>query len=84
MKREDIFLALKRNMCEVVEGATEVDITEAASLVDDFGADSLEVVEVVSRTMKELRIRVPRTRLAEPKNIGELVDLFAVTAGIEA
>ena len=42
----------------------------------EFGADSLEAVEVASRTMKQLKIRVPRTELSKAKTIGELLDMF--------
>jgi acyl carrier protein len=80
MDRETIFSTLKSNMQEIIEGARGRSIEETHSLVSDFHADSLEVVEVVSRTMKQLRIRVPRTQLSEPKNIGQLVDLFCRAA----
>jgi acyl carrier protein len=42
----------------------------------DFGADSLEVVEVTSRSMKQLGLRVPRSDLVKVSNIGELADAF--------
>jgi polyketide biosynthesis acyl carrier protein len=80
MNREEILSVLKSNMQEVLEGAKGKEISETQSLVSDFGADSLEIVEVVSRTMKQLRVKINRTKLAEPKNIGELVDLFAQSA----
>lgn len=40
------------------------------------GAQSLDLLEIVAASMRELRIRVPRTRLRELKNINELVDVF--------
>jgi acyl carrier protein len=42
----------------------------------DYGADSLEMVEVVSRSMKQLRIKVPRTKLLHVTNLRELLDVF--------
>ncbi|MCB9604507.1 MAG: acyl carrier protein [Sandaracinus sp.] len=85
MNREDIRTALVANMQAVIEGARGVEIGEQQSLVDDFGADSLEIVEVVSRTMKKLKIKVPRTELGKAKNIGELIDLFVkASSGAEA
>ena len=80
MDRETIFSTLKQNMQEIIEGARGRSIEETHSLVCDFHADPLEIVEVVSRTMKQLRIRVPRTQLSEPKNLGPLVDLFCRAA----
>jgi acyl carrier protein len=41
-----------------------------------LGASSLDIVEVVSCSMRELRVRVPRSELQGLKNIGELVGLL--------
>jgi acyl carrier protein len=46
----------------------------------DLGADSLQIVEVVSRSMKELRLKVPRTDLSRASNLRDLVDLFEKAA----
>jgi acyl carrier protein len=82
MVREEIFGAIESNMKNVIEGARNRPVSEQQSLVDDFGADSLEIVEVVSRTMKQLRIKIPRTQLSGAKNIGQLVDLFVQNAPV--
>ena len=42
----------------------------------NVGADSLEIVEVVSRSMKQLRLKVPRTELSGARNLKELIDMF--------
>ncbi|MFC0109385.1 phosphopantetheine-binding protein [Kibdelosporangium aridum] len=73
--REDIFAVVKKNIATVIEGAEGLEVTETASM-KDFGADSLEMVEVVSRSMKELRIKIPRTELSTVSNLKELVDIF--------
>lgn len=73
--REDIFFVIKKNIATVIEGAEGLEVTETASM-KDFGADSLEMVEVVSRSMKELRIKIPRTELSTVSNLKELVDIF--------
>lgn len=78
--RDEIFTVIQANIVKVVEDATPEAITPEANLKDNFGADSLEIVEVVSRSMKELKIKVPRTELSKATNIGELVDLFANAA----
>ncbi|MEM7474797.1 MAG: phosphopantetheine-binding protein [Planctomycetota bacterium] len=76
MERNEIMSVLQETILQVIDKAEDSQIIESASLIDDFGADSLQVVEVVSRTMRRLKIRVRRTELSKPKNIGELVDLF--------
>jgi acyl carrier protein len=73
--RDEMFAVVKSNIQEIVEGAKGIDIKETDSM-RDFGADSLEIVEVVSRSMKDLKIKVPRTELSGAKNLKDLLDLF--------
>ncbi len=79
MTREQIFEVIKANMLKIVEGARDKEVDETASM-KDYGADSLEMVEVVSRSMKELRIKVPRTELSAAKNLKDLLDAFEKAA----
>ena len=79
MTRDEIFEVLKANMFKVVEGSRDVPISETASM-KDYGADSLEMVEVVSRSMKQLKIKVQRTELSTAKNLKQLLDLFEKAA----
>jgi acyl carrier protein len=75
MTRSDIFTVIESNVRKIVENTEGLEITEQMSL-RDLGADSLQIVEVVSRSMKELRLKVPRTDLMGAQNLKELVDLF--------
>ncbi len=75
MSREEIFAVIKTNVQTIVEGAQGKEITEANSM-RDFGADSLEMVEVVSRSMRQLKVKVPRSELAGAKGLHDLVDIF--------
>jgi len=79
MNREVIFEAIKSNMHMIIPGADGHEILETNSM-RDFGADSLEMVEVVSRSMKQLKIKVPRAKLLPVKNLKELVDVFEESA----
>ena len=83
MTREDIKNVIYNNIRNIVEGAKDADIQETNTM-RDFGADSLQSVEVVSRSMKELRIKVPRTELSTATNLKELVDLFERSAAAPA
>jgi acyl carrier protein len=74
-----MFATVKANIREIVEGARDVEIREDQSM-RDLGADSLEIVEVVSRSMKQLRLKVPRTQLSGASNLKELLDLFEKSA----
>ena len=77
--REEMFEVVKSNIQEIVEGAKGIDIKETDSM-RDFGADSLEIVEVVSRSMKDLKIKVPRTELSGARSLKDLLDLFEKSA----
>jgi acyl carrier protein len=63
-------------MTDIIESTRGKEILESHRMLGDFQADSLEVVEVISRTMKQLKTKIPRTRLNEAKNIGDLLDMF--------
>jgi acyl carrier protein len=75
MSREEIFGVIKANIYEIIAGAQGKEIEESNSM-RDFGGDSLEIVEVVSRSMKQLRLKVPRTELMEVNDLKGLVDVF--------
>jgi polyketide biosynthesis acyl carrier protein len=75
MNRQQIFTVIQSNMRSVIEGVDGQEVKESQSM-RDFGADSLQIVEVVSRSMKELKIRVPRTELMKAQNLSELLNLF--------
>ena len=79
MTREEMFAVVKANMEEIIESAKGLDIKETDSM-RDIGADSLEIVEVVSRSMKQLKIKVPRTELTKATNLKDLLDLFEKAA----
>jgi acyl carrier protein len=70
-----MFEVVKANIERIVEEAAGREISEGTSMVD-LGADSLQIVEVVSRSIKELRLKVPRTELASAQTVKDLLDLF--------
>ena len=43
----------------------------------DYGANSLDIVEVVSGAMRELKVKVPRTELNKLTNLDGLVGLLS-------
>lgn len=79
MSREEIFSVLKENIVKVIEGTQDITIKESDSM-KDYGADSLEMVEVVSRSMKQLKTKVRRTELSKAANLGDLIDMFEAAA----
>lgn len=60
------------------ENLHDIDVSEVTpeSSMRDYGANSLDIIEVVSATMRELEIRVPRSELSQVDNIDELAEKF--------
>ena len=75
MTRAEMFAVVKANIERIVEDAEGKPMSEEISL-RELGADSLQIVEVVSRSMKELRVKVPRTELSKARSLKDLLDLF--------
>ncbi len=75
MEREKVLSVILKNLKQNVDGLEEKTIDTKRSMID-YGASSLDIVEIVSGSMRELRIKVPRTELANLKNIDELADLL--------
>lgn len=79
MNRDTIRQVVLNNLAESIEGldAATIDTTKS---MKDLGANSLDIVEVVSSSMRELRIKIPRAELADLTNIDQLVDRLHLAA----
>lgn len=75
MTREEIRSVVLKNLVESVESLSGKEIDTSRSM-KDLGANSLDIVEIVSCSMRELRVKVPRSELAKLTNVDELVDLL--------
>ena len=73
MTRDDVLEVIKKNFLEIVEDV-EYDQLDPSKSMKDYGATSLDMVEVVSASMRELRVKIPRSELNEITNIDGLVD----------
>ncbi len=73
---QHVFEVVRKHLVDIVPDIDPDDVLPHASM-KELGANSLDIVEVVSCAMRELRVRVPRSELADLKDIGGLVDLLA-------
>jgi polyketide biosynthesis acyl carrier protein len=74
MTKDEVFAVLKKFIMEQLEDEVEEsDITIKKSMLD-LGANSLDIVEIVSNTMKELKIKIPRDELAKINTMEGLVE----------
>jgi polyketide biosynthesis acyl carrier protein len=77
MTKGEVFAVLKKYILEQLEDEVdEKDIVESKSLVE-IGAHSLDIVEIISNTMRDLNAKVPRDELAKVKSMGELSEIIA-------
>lgn len=51
----------------------EDNVTEAASITDDLGADSLDVVDLVMSFEEEFDIEIPDDQVEKIKTVGDIV-----------
>ena len=75
MTKEQVIEVIKKNIVENLDDISADSIDPAKSMAD-YGANSLDIIEVVSCTMRELNIKIPRSELTDIKNINELADRF--------
>jgi polyketide biosynthesis acyl carrier protein len=64
-----------KNLRSNVDGIERAEIDPARSMAE-YGASSLDIVEVVSTSMREIGIGIPRVKLGQLRNIDDLVNLF--------
>jgi acyl carrier protein len=79
VEREHILAVVRKYLANAVEGVDAASIDPSRSM-KDFGANSLDIVEVVSASMRELKIKIPRAELSKLTNIDGLVDLLFVAS----
>ena len=73
--KEEILKIVKRHLMDNVEDLEESAIDPTKSM-KELGANSLDIVEVVSCSMRDLKVKVPRAELAQLTNMSGLVDLL--------
>lgn len=79
MTRESIQSVIAKHLANAVDGLDASTIDGSKSM-KDYGANSLDIVEVVSASMRELKVKVPRSELNKLKDINGLVDLLGTAA----
>lgn len=75
MNKEQIIEVLSKNIIENLDDLENEAIDPKKSM-KDYGANSLDMIEVVSCSMRELNIKVPRAELADIETIEQLADKF--------
>lgn len=73
MEREEILDKVKDVIVDQLN-VEEDDVTEDASFIDDLGADSLDIVELVMALEEQFSISIPDEEAENIKTVGDAVE----------
>lgn len=67
-----VFEKVKETLCEQLD-VEEDKVTPEASIIDDLGADSLDVVDLIMSLEEEFEIEIPDEDVEHMKTVGDIV-----------
>jgi len=73
-------MSVEQRVREIVAEQLERDVNEvtsASSLIDDLGADSLDVVELVMKMEEEFGIEIPDEEAEKIKTVNDVIQYIA-------
>lgn len=73
MNQEEIFDKVKEIIIEQL-GVAETAITPEASFIDDLGADSLDIVELIMALEEEFDLEIPDNDAEKVVTVGDVVE----------
>ena len=75
MTKDEVFTVVKNNILEIL---TELDAEKVKADVSmsELGANSIDRMDVVIKSMEDLSLEIPLVEFAKVGNIGGLVDLL--------
>ena len=73
MSSEEVFEKVKGIIVEQL-GVADTAVTLEASFIDDLGADSLDIVELVMALEEEFDIEIPDADAEKVVTVGDVVD----------
>ena len=73
MSSEEVFEKIKAIIVEQLQVA-ENTVTEEASFIDDLGADSLDIVELIMALEEEFELEIPDEDAEKISLVGDVVD----------
>lgn len=76
MSKDEIVEMIEDELVDQLEHVEHQDVDPEISM-RDIGANSLDLIEVVTACMRQLDIKIPRSQLADIETIDGLADEFA-------
>ena len=81
MSSEEVLEKVKGIIVEQL-GVADTAVTMEASFIDDLGADSLDIVELVMALEEEYDVEIPSDDLAELNTVGDVIN-YLKDKGVE-
>jgi len=75
MTKDEITTKVKEMIVKSI-GVDASKVTNEASLTDDLGADSLELVDLTMDFEDELGVSIETSELSEVETVGDIIDLI--------
>jgi len=79
MEHEEIYEKVKETIVDQLN-VDEGDVAEDAAFVDDLGADSLDIVELVMALEEQFGVSIPDEEAETIKTVGDAVKYIAANA----
>lgn len=76
---EEVFEKVKEVIVDQLGIEDEEKITMETTFIDDLGADSLDVVELIIALEEEFGIEIPETEAEKVVTVGDVVDYISST-----
>lgn len=80
---KDAILEKLRELVVDQLGVEENEVTLEAAIIDDLGADSLDLVDLVMSVEEEFGVKIPDEDLEKIKTVGDIVDYIDENAAEE-
>ncbi len=80
MKRDDVLALVVKKVKETVPELRAAEIDPGKSY-KDLGIKSLDLVDIATATMREVKVKIPPAQLSKVNNINGMVDLLLKAAG---
>ena len=68
----DVFEKVKKILCDQLD-LEEEQVTEEAEVIEDLGADSLDIVDLVMTLEEEFDTEIPDKDIENLKTVGDIV-----------
>ena len=79
MSSEEVFEKVKETIIEQI-GVTDTAVTMEASFIDDLGADSLDIVELIMALEEEFDMEIPDADAEKIVTVNDVVEYIKENA----